>query len=122
VVLVADGEERVLQQVSPTLEKAGFTVLTTLGWSATLEFCRDYGEPVQLAIIDIEMGTGSQELLRELYQTHPGVRVLFTSTGDPPGQVGLSAHFSGFLKKPFRRSRLLGSVLKAIDAPLPHTA
>jgi DNA-binding NtrC family response regulator len=125
VVLVADGEERVLQQVSTTLEKAGFTVFTALGRSAALDFCRAKKEPVQLAIIDTAMGASGPELVQELYHSYPDVRVLFTSNQDQPDavqQAGPSGRFRGFLKKPFRRSKLLGSVLRAMDAPLVRTA
>ena len=125
VVLVADGEERVLQQVSSTLGKAGFTVFTALGRSAALDFCRNMKEPVQLAIIDMAMGASGPELVQELYHSYPDVRVLFTSNQDQPDaiqQAGPSGRFRGFLKKPFRRSKLLGSVLKAMDAPLARTA
>jgi DNA-binding NtrC family response regulator len=124
-VLVADGEERVLRQVSTTLEKAGFTVFTALGRSAALDFCRDRKEPVQLAIIDMAMGASGPELVQELCQSNPEVRVLFTSDQDESDaiqQAGPSGHFRGFLKKPFRRSKLLGSVLRAMDAPLARTA
>jgi DNA-binding NtrC family response regulator len=124
-VLVADGEERVLRQVSTTLEKAGFTVFTALGRSAALDFCRDRKEPVQLAIIDMAMGASGPELVKELYQSNPDVRVLFTSNQDEADsiqQAGPSGHFRGFLKKPFRRAKLLGSVLRAMDAPLARSA
>ena len=124
-VLVADGEERVLQQVSSTLEKAGFTVFTALGRSAALDFCRERKESVQLAIIDMAMGASGPELALELYQSSPDVRVLFTSNQDESDiiqQAGPSGHFRGFLKKPFRRAKLLGSVLRAMDAPLARSA
>ncbi len=124
-VLVADGEERVLQQVSSTLEKAGFTVFTALGRSAALDFCRKKKEPVELAIIDMAMGASGPELVQELYQSYPDVRVLLTSNQDESASIqraGPSAHFRGFLQKPFRRSKLLGSVLRAMDAPLARTA
>jgi DNA-binding NtrC family response regulator len=125
VVLVADGEERVLKQVSTTLGKAGFTVFTALGRSAALDFCRDGKEPVQLAIIDMAMGPGGPELVQELYHSYPNVRVLYTSNQDEAETVqtvGPPGRSRGFLKKPFRRSQLLGRVLKAMDAPLTRTA
>lgn len=125
VVLVADGEERVLRQVSTTLEKAGFTVFTALGQSATLDFCRAKKEPVQLAIIDPAMGASGSELVQELYHSYPDIRILFTSNLDAPDsmqQTGPPGRFRGFLKKPFRRSKLLGSVLGAMDTPLARTA
>jgi DNA-binding NtrC family response regulator len=125
VVLVADSEERVLAQVSATLAKAGFEVFTALSQSATLEFCHERRGPVQLAIIDSVMGTDSPELLRELCEFYPGVRVLFTGSQDESGAIQQSVpagHSCGYLKKPFRRSRLLGSVLQAMDAPRARTA
>ena len=124
-VLVADPEERVLQQVSTTLEKAGFAVFTALGPSAALKFCHDQSEPVQLAIIDPAMGTNDPALVRELCECYPRVRVLFTgsqeeSTATP--QAVPEGHSCSYLRKPFRRSRLLGCVLKAIGEPLTRTA
>jgi FixJ family two-component response regulator len=71
------------------------------------------------------MGASGPELALELYQSSPDVRVLFTSNQDESDiiqQAGPSGHFRGFLKKPFRRSKLLGSVLRAMDAPLARTA
>jgi CheY-like chemotaxis protein len=124
-VLVADAEERVLQQVSSTLGKAGFTVFTALGRSAALNFCREKKEPVGLAIIDMAMGASGPELVQELYQSYPDIRVLFTSSQDETEiiqRAGPSGHFRGFLKKPFRRSKLLGSVLRAMDTPMARTA
>jgi DNA-binding NtrC family response regulator len=124
-VLVADSEERVLRQVSTALEKAGFAVFTALGRSATMEFCQDRTASVQLAIIDSAMGSNAPELVRELCHCHPLVRVLFTGNQDESNafpQVVPEGHSCSYLKKPFRRSRLLGSVLKAIDGPLARPA
>jgi DNA-binding response OmpR family regulator len=125
VVLVADGEERVLRQVSATLAKAGFTVLTAVDRAAALDLCRAKKQPVQLAIVDMAMGAGSPELVRELSQSFPGVRILYTSDRDQAEtvhQLGPSGLFRGFLKKPFRRSQLLGRVLQAMETPLARTA
>ena len=125
IVLVADSEERVLQQVSTTLEKAGFKVLTARGRSAALEFCQDKKGPVQVAIIDSVMGSNDPALVREIFECYPHIRVLFTGSHDEPAaiqQAVLEGHSCGYLKKPFRRSRLLGSVLQAMDARLTQTA
>jgi FixJ family two-component response regulator len=50
---------------------------------------------------------------------------LFTSNGEEPEAVKLvqrSGRVRGFLRKPFRRSQLLGRVMKAMDTPLAATA
>jgi DNA-binding NtrC family response regulator len=124
LVLVADAEERVLQQVSTALEKAGFKVLTARGRSAALEFCHDKKRPVQLAIIDSVMGSNDPVLVREICDCYPHVRVLFTGSHDEPAAIqhAVPGHSCSYLKKPFRRSRLLGSVLEAMDARLTRTA
>jgi CheY-like chemotaxis protein len=125
VILVADGEERVLQQASSTLQKAGYTVFAALGRSAALDFCRSRPMPVQMAIVDMALGADGADLVHELYRAFPDVRILFTSNLDQRlmiQQAGPSGRFRGFLQKPFRRSKLLGSVLKAMDAPLARTA
>ena len=77
----------VLQQVSTTLEKAGFAVFTALDGTAIRDFCHETKNPVQLAIIDSAMGTGDPELVRELCECHPRVRVLFTGSQDEPTAI-----------------------------------
>jgi DNA-binding NtrC family response regulator len=125
IVLVADSEERVLQQVSTALEKDGFKILTAQGRSAAMEFCLDKKRPVQLAIIDSVMGSNNPALVREICECYPHVRVLFTGSHDEPAgiqQAVLEGHSCSDLNKPFRRSRLLGCVLKAMDTPMARTA
>jgi len=125
-VLVADGEEKVLREVSSTLGKAGFTVLTADNRSAAIETCRKQTKPIQLAIIDTAIPGNSPELVEQLYQCQPDIRILFTSAQDEFENnihaAGPSGRPRGFLKKPFRRSQLLGSVLKAMDTQLAATA
>ncbi|HUI57460.1 MAG TPA: response regulator [Bryobacteraceae bacterium] len=124
-VLVADGEEKVLRVVSSTLEKAGFEVLTAGNRSAAIEACRKQTRPIQLAIVDTAIPGNGHELVEQLYECQPGIRILFTSVQDEPETihaVGPSGQPRGFLRKPFRRSQLLGRVLNAIDAPLVATA
>ena len=124
-VLVCDAEEKMLREVASTLEKAGFEVVTAGDQAMALDFCRDRAPAIELAIIDMAMSESGPELVEQLYRSHPGVRILFTSTHDESGTVqpvGPSGRFRGFLRKPFRRSQLLGRVLKAMDAPLAYTA
>jgi CheY-like chemotaxis protein len=125
VVLVADGEASVLRNVSSTLEKAGYTVLTAHGGPAVLDVCAHHREPIQLAIVDMTMAGNGAELVECLDGSYPGIRFLFTSSSDESGtvrQIGRSGRTRGFLEKPFRRSRLLGRVLQVMDAPAVRTA
>ncbi|HEX3745387.1 MAG TPA: response regulator [Bryobacteraceae bacterium] len=125
VVLVADGEASVLKNVSSTLEKAGFTVLTAHGGPEILDVCEHHPEPIQLAIVDMTMAGNGPEVMERLDGSYPGIRFLFTSSNDDSAdvrQIGRSGRTRGFLRKPFRRSQLLGRVLQVLDAPAVHTA
>jgi CheY-like chemotaxis protein len=125
IVLVADGEASVLEDVSSTLEKAGFTVLTAQGEVALMDFCAHHPEPVQLAIVDMAMAGRGPDVVEQLYQSYPNVRILFTANKDESKkvpQIGRSGHIRAFLKKPFRRSQLLGRVLQVLDSPMVTTA
>ena len=125
VVLVADGETDVLVDVSSTLEKAGFTVLTAHGGPALLEICARHHEPVQLAIVDMAMPGQGPELVEQLYRSYPDIRIIFTADKDESKnirQIGRSGHVREFMQKPFRRSQLLGRVLQVMDAPIVRTA
>jgi two-component system, cell cycle sensor histidine kinase and response regulator CckA len=125
VVLVADAEASLLRNVSSTLTKAGFTVLTAQGSPAVLDVCAHYREPIQLAIMDLAMTEQRPELVDCLYRSYPEIRILFTSPHDEPGmvrQLGRSGRVRDFLQKPFRRSQLLGRVLQVLDTPMVSTA
>jgi CheY-like chemotaxis protein len=125
VVLVADGEVSVLKNVSSTLEKAGFTVLTARGEHDVLDVCAHHREPIQLAIMDMTMAGKGPDLVECLDGSYPGIRFLFTSADDESGSeraIGRSGRARGFLQKPFRRSQLLGRVLQVMDTPSVRTA
>jgi CheY-like chemotaxis protein len=125
VVLVVDSEASVLKNVSSTLGKAGFTVLTALGAGAVPHVCEHLHKPIQLAIMETAMAAGESDLVEHLYDSNPGIRILFTSAKDESGtvrQMGRSGKVREFLQKPFRRSQLLGRVLEVLDTPLVHTA
>jgi len=125
VVLVADGEASVLKNVSSMLGKAGFKVLTAQGGPAALDVCAHYRDPIQLAIVDAEMARNQPDLVERLHGSYPGIRMLYTSAGeDSPEvrQIARAGRVREYLKKPFRRSQLLGRVLEVLDTPLVRTA
>jgi len=125
IVLVADGEANVLQDVSSTLGKAGYTVVTALGRPAMVDAYARHRDRIQLAIVDVAILESEPGMVERLDRSYPGIRVLFTSNGEETEavkRVGRSGRGRGFLRKPFRRSQLLGRVMKAMDTPLAATA
>ena len=125
VVLVADNQQSVLKAVSSTLEKAGFTVLTAADKATALQLFAS-GARVRLAILDGAMpGNDLEELVVCLNECRPGTPILLTSGGDDVAacaNLGRPGQVRGFIRKPFRRSQLLGSVLNVLDEPLALTA
>jgi CheY-like chemotaxis protein len=129
-VVVADNRETVLQAVSTTLEKAGFTILAASSAADALQHCRahahDSRHAVQLAIIDATTaGINVAELVGQLESISPGMRTLFLTSGDEEQSLrGIAAagRVRGILHKPFRRAQLLGQVLEMMDQPLALTA
>lgn len=125
-VVVADNRETILQSVSATLEKAGFTVLAASNSADALRRCGESSHPVGLAIIDVAVdGVNAPELAEQLDAISPGMRTMFlTGDGDEEslGASSVSGHNRGFLRKPFRRAQLLGQVLEMMDRPMVLTA
>jgi len=125
VVLVADADANVLENVSSTLEKAGYEVITALGSKPLLDLCARRPKAIHLAILDITMPGAGPDLVQRISDSYPGIRILYTATTDESGraaQFGPSGRVRDFLQKPFRRSQLLGRVLQVLDAPMVHTA
>jgi two-component system cell cycle sensor histidine kinase/response regulator CckA len=125
-LVIADNHETVLQAVSKTLEKAGFTILAASSGAQALRVCRESRYPVGLAIIDTATaGIQVSELVAQFDAMSPGMRTLFlTEENEEEALRGISTagHVRGFLHKPFRRAHLLGQVLEMMDRPLALTA
>jgi DNA-binding NtrC family response regulator len=125
VLVVANDEEGVLRAVSSTLAKAGFAVTGAPNGSVALDRCRERQPLPELAVIDTTVpGIDSQDLVFQLHQISPNMRVLFLS-GESPTETLRSLRSrwpEKFLRKPFRRSQLLGQVLTLMDEPLVLTA
>jgi len=125
-LVVADNQETVLRSVSATLERAGFDVFATSSGSEALLYCRESSRPIQLAVIDSEaVGINAPEFARNLNSVSPATRTLLLTGDDGEDtlhdKAGSSRNF-GVLRKPFRRSQLLGHVLEIMDRPKFLTA
>jgi two-component system cell cycle sensor histidine kinase/response regulator CckA len=123
-VVVADARAPVMKEVSSTLEKAGFRVVTASNGRAALDRVREQNRVVDLAIIDTAAsGINSLEVAEQLHEMSPRVRMLFLSDNpETPQETAPSGHVGCFLRKPFRRSRFLGRVLEIMEQPKTFTA
>jgi DNA-binding NtrC family response regulator len=125
VLVVANDDEGVLRAVSSTLQKAGFAITGASSGAVALERCRQSRLHPELAVIDTTVpGIDPQDLVYQLHQTSPAMRVLFLSSESPTETVrSVRGQWRAkLLRKPFRRSQLLGQVLTLMDEPLVLTA
>jgi CheY-like chemotaxis protein len=125
IVVVGDDRGAALKQVTATLQKAGFVVVTASNGRAALDQCRAQHRPVDLAVIDTAAaGIKAPEIEQQLHDMYPHVRMLFLSD-DSPETVHESdspGHLRRVLRKPYRRSRLLGRVLEMMQQPTVMSA
>ena len=120
VVVVGDDRGAALKEVSATLHKAGFVVVTASNGRAALDRCREQHRPVDLAVIDTAaVGIEALEVEQQLHEMYPHVRMLFLSDDNPETvhESDPSGHVRRVLRKPYRRSRLLGRVLEMMERP-----
>jgi CheY-like chemotaxis protein len=119
-VVVGDDRGAVLREVSATLEKVGFVVVTAPNGRAALDLCREQHRPVDLAVIDTAAaGIGRLEVEEQLHAMSPRVRMLFLSdenAGTIP-ETGSLGHTRQSLRQPFRRCQFLGQVLDIMAQP-----
>jgi signal transduction histidine kinase/CheY-like chemotaxis protein len=118
-VLVVDDDERVLQFVASTLERAGYRVHAVGSAAEALDRYDSAGtDPYRLVLSDVLMpDVNGVDLARRLRGRNPDVRVLFMS-----GHVGpdfprqeLEGWQFELLPKPFRVNGLLRAVRGALD-------
>jgi CheY-like chemotaxis protein len=119
-VVIGDHHAAALKKVSSTLRKAGFVVVTASNGRAALDCCRREHVPVGLAVIDTAAaGVKSPDVEQQLYEMYPNIRMLFLSDDNPETvhETGASGQVRRVLRKPYRRSRLLGRVLEMMQQP-----
>lgn len=116
VVVMAPGDED-LKLIRSTLKRVGFHVVN----SQTGNEVNAQDPSLQLVVADPSTpGLDFRQLLRKLHDADSPVRVLCVCEEVPASadaeQIG--AH----LRRPFRRSHLLASILDATEKPLARTA
>jgi CheY-like chemotaxis protein len=125
LVLVMNQGDEDARLISSTLEKAGFHVATSSDEASALQLCRTSDPTPQVVIVDTTTrGIETSQVLEHLWEIDPAIRVLLMADreGDTARNLSFSANVRGRIQKPFRRSRLLGSVLEVAKEPLVRTA
>jgi DNA-binding response OmpR family regulator len=122
-IVVASGQEQTRDVVSGILGKAGFRVLEASTGDAVLRHFRESSFAAGLAVIDTPLsGMNASEFLRCLREIAPDVRVLLLSEDHRGETERYTRPYHLVLKKPFRRSQLLGNVLELQSREIVLTA
>jgi CheY-like chemotaxis protein len=120
-ILVIDDDEQVLGLLQAYLEDAGYEVIGASGGIEAMQLFR--ANPTDGVITDILMpGLDGLELIKELRQECPDVRILAISGGgiNGPDLYLPTAHHLGALStlaKPFEREELLQAVQNLLETP-----
>ena len=119
-VLVVDDDELVRRSVSASLRRAGYRVLEAPDGREGLALIEAGVERIDLALLDVQMpGLGGLQVWERLRGLRPDLPVVLSS-GDVEGVVDGTAEVSPrphFLRKPYDRGALLGTVRAALADP-----
>ncbi len=122
-VLLVDDDETVLAVGRMMLEEAGFDVLTAGDGRDGLAQFRERSGDIRCVILDLMMPhMDGEEAFRELRRIRPDVRVILSSgynDFDVTSRFG-GKGLAGFLKKPYRSTRLLETLRAALEKGGPE--
>jgi hypothetical protein len=124
-ILVMDRGDKDARLMASMLKKVGLNVNISSNQDAILESCHAADHSVRLVIVDEAAEARMPGLMDRLCTCDSSIRMLLVSDLDEAraGRSWLSASKGrGVLRKPFRRAKFLGSVLKLINEPLVRTA
>jgi len=118
-VLVVEDDPAVRERAAGMLERQGYAVLTAGNGREAIDLLARESRGVSLVFTDVimpEMNAGA--MARRLRETHPGMRVLFTSgyTEQTIAPEGVVPGAVDFLPKPYGLEALAGKVREALDA------
>ncbi len=118
-VLLVEDEESVRRLGERVLESAGYVVIGAGNATQALERIAELGRPIDLLVTDVVMpGLGGRELADRLRESHPALRVLFTSgyTDDAVVRHGVRHSEVWFLQKPYAPFVFLRKIREVLDA------
>ena len=119
-VLLVEDEPAVRRLSHNMLVQQGYQVITASDGLDAVELASKHKGPIDLLITDVVMPRmGGREVAERLRQTHPNLRVLFTSgyTDDMVVRQDLVGGGSAFLQKPFTPTVFWSKVRSVLDAP-----
>jgi two-component system, cell cycle sensor histidine kinase and response regulator CckA len=117
-VLVVEDEAQLRSMARRILEGAGYTVLLAGDGEAALEVLHGHEGRVDLVLTDVVMPRlGGAELAARLAETHPEIKVLFTSgyTADVDLRMDVRDAAVSFLGKPYTVDELRRKVRAILD-------
>lgn len=125
-IVVALREDRDAKLVRSALKRLGFSVMSSEDGREASTLLASRERHLELAVVDpATPGLDFRGLLKKLEDTGSNVHVLCLCDEGSEEAVQ-SLHFGGrvdgYLKRPFRRSHLLTSILDATESPLVRTA
>lgn len=119
-ILVVEDEPMVRDVARATLERQGYQVVTAANGIEGLRVVAERGDAIDLVVTDIVMPQmGGWEMAERLHETHPALKVLFTSgyneeIANAGGRVDAGV---AFLPKPYLPAALTLRVRQVLDAP-----
>jgi two-component system, cell cycle sensor histidine kinase and response regulator CckA len=117
-VLLAEDEDVVRTLVREMLEDSGYSVLEASSAEAAIDVSKAHGGEIDLLLTDVVMpGMNGPALAKELSETRPTMRVLYTSgfTNSAVADQGVAVEETAFLAKPFSSAALTAKVLEVLE-------
>jgi two-component system cell cycle sensor histidine kinase/response regulator CckA len=117
-VLLAEDEDVVRMLVREMLEESGYAVLEASSAEAAIGVSKAHGGKIDLLLTDVVMpGMDGPKLAKELSESRPSMRVLYTSgfTNSAVAEQGVAVEETAFLAKPFSSAALTAKVLEVLE-------
>jgi len=116
VVLVVEDEDPLRQAVIRMLQKLGFSVMGAADGAAAIELLRANPGKIDVMLLDMTIpGASSREVVAEVAQTRPNMRVILTSAYSQEMLMSsmTASQIRGFIRKPYRLGDLVQTLQKA---------
>ena len=117
-----EDEESVRLLLLDILEAEGYTVLVARDGHEALHVCGQHEGAVNLLLTDVVMpGMSGRQLVEQLAQYRPGMKVLYMSgyTDDAIVRHGMLETGMAFLQKPFTPDAVARKVREVLDVERP---
>jgi PAS domain S-box-containing protein len=120
-ILLVEDEQMVRNLSRQILENCGYTIIEASNGAEAFEMCSRSDYEIDLLLTDVVMPKmGGRELAEKLAETHPQMKVLFTSgyTDDSVVRHGVIEEGTNFIQKPYTPTGLAFKVRSILDAKI----